>query len=145
LNRLETTVRLNTYRGLLNTFQEYVKTFQAEKPLVHMLHGKIVEVTQHLLEMFIKPEHIPDSIRKLKQIDVTDRSIQKADKHLDVGKFAYVDLNKARLDKTCEHWVHRFYNNLRAGYERAAKKILQMPIENKTKLSGYYRSLIHVL
>ena len=132
LNRRQTVVMLNMFKGLLGTFQHYVKYFQSEKPLIHLLHNKIVDVVKRLLGMFIKPEHIPDSVSKLKQLDVTNRSIQKADRDLGVGKHAYADLNKSRVDKKCHHWVTKVYDNLRVGYVLAAQKILKMPIENKT-------------
>lgn len=131
-NRRKTVVLLNTFRGLLDIFQDYVKVFQTEKPMIHCLHGKIVEVTQNVLSLFVKPEFISDSVSTLKKLDVTNKDIQKKDKDLGVGKFALADLNKARLDKSCHHWVSQFYNNLRTGYVMAAKKILKMPIENKT-------------
>lgn len=38
-------------------------------------------------------------------------------------------MNKARLDKTCTHWVNRIYSDLRTGYVMAA---LKMHINNKT-------------
>ncbi|XP_060560244.1 uncharacterized protein LOC132720200 [Ruditapes philippinarum] len=132
LNRLQTVVTLNVFRGLLGMFQGYVKSFQAEKPLIHTLHSRMVEIIEDLLGMFIKPEYIPDKVGQLLKLNVTDLSIQKADKNLGVGKYAYTELSKARLDKACHHWVSKLYENLRTGYVMAAKKILQMPIANKT-------------
>ena len=49
--------------------------------------------------MFIQPEHIPDSVRRLLKLDVSDETLQKSDKDLHVGRHAYVDMNKAQLDK----------------------------------------------
>ena len=132
LNRVETIVTLNMFRGLLSMFQSYVKSFQAEKPLIHTLHSRMVEMIQDVLGMFIKPEHIPDRVGQLLKLDVTDISKHKADKNMGVGKYAYTELSKARLDKTCQHWVSKLYQNLRTGYVMAGKKILQMPIANKT-------------
>ncbi|KAH3715330.1 hypothetical protein DPMN_058036 [Dreissena polymorpha] len=131
-NRRETEAMLNTYRGLLLTFQEYVKAFQAEKPLIHTLHTRMLEVTRQFLGMFIKPEHIPDRVSDLVKLDVNDREIQKADRDLGVGKFAHVDMKKARMDKSCQHWVTKFYSHLRTGYVMAAIKMLKMPLNNHT-------------
>jgi hypothetical protein len=62
------------------------------------------DVTTELFSFFKKPEYIPNSsVRKLLKVDVTDREIQKSDKDLNVGKYGYADLNKARMDKTCNH------------------------------------------
>lgn len=80
---------LNTFRGMLSIFQDYVKSFQSEKPRIHILHSKMVEVVQRLMGIFVKPEHIPDSASKLKNLNVTHKSIQKSDKDLSVGKYAY--------------------------------------------------------
>lgn len=75
-----------------------MKAFQSEKHLIHTLHTRMLDVTRQFLGMFIKPEHIPDRVSKLVKLDVTDRDIQKTDRDLGVGKFAHVDMNKARLD-----------------------------------------------
>jgi len=131
-NRRETFVKLNLYRGLLDTFQGFVKTFQTEKPLIHTLHEQMVVITRELLGMFIKPEHIPNSITDLLKLDVTDRNIQKPDRDLGVGKYAFTDLNKARLDKRCKYWTAQLYTDLRTGYIMAAKKMLSLPLGNKT-------------
>ena len=131
-NRRETLVKINLFRGLLDVFQGFVKQFQSEKPLIHTLHTRMTEVATELLGMFMKPEKIPDSITKLMKLDVTDRTLQKPDRGIGVGKYAYTELNKARIDKSCRHWVQNLYANLRHGYVMAAKKMLKMPIDNKT-------------
>ena len=113
-------------------FHGYVKVFQSESPLIHTLHPRMVDVTKELLGMFIRPEHIPDRVSKLMQIDLCDKSLQKSDKDMSVGKYAYADLNKARLDKTCCHWISKLYIGLRTGYILAAKKMLQLPLANRT-------------
>jgi hypothetical protein len=129
----ETLIKLNLIRGLLMEFHGYVKEFQSEKPLIHTLHSRMYDVTTELFSFFIKPEYIPNSsVRKLLKVDVTDRGIQKSDKDLNVGKYAYADLNKARMDKACSHWVTSLYSRLRTGYIMAAKKLLQLPLDNKT-------------
>ena len=125
-------MKLNLFRGLLDTFHGYVKSFQSESPVIHTLHRRMLDVTREVLGMFVKPECIPDRVSELLKLDVTDSSIQKSDKDMNVGRYAYTDLNKARLDKTCRYWVKTLYSDLRKGYVVAAKKILQLPLSNKT-------------
>lgn len=91
----------------------------------------MVDIGKTFLAMFIKPEHIPDSVSALVKLDVTDRSIQKADKDLAVGKYAQPHITKARMDKAQQHWLDNILTNLRAGYVSAATKILQLPLKNK--------------
>lgn len=131
-NRHETLVKINLFRGLLERFHGYVKVFPSEKPLVHTLHREMFIITREILGMFMKPEHISDSVREVLKLDVTDETLQKTDKELQVGRYAYVDLNKARLEKKNKHWVHHLYTNLRSGYITAAQKLLKMPLGNKT-------------
>ena len=131
-NRHETLAKINLFRGLLERFHGYVKVFQSEKPLVHTLHREMFNITREILGIFIKPEFISESVRELLNIDVTDETLQKSDKDLQVGRYAYVDLNKARLEKKHHHWVHSLYIDLRAGYIKAAQKLLKMPLGNQT-------------
>ena len=60
-------------------------------------------ITRVILGMFMKPEHVSDSVREVLKLDVTDETLQKTDKELQVGRYAYVDLNKARLEKKNHH------------------------------------------
>ncbi|KAH3831153.1 hypothetical protein DPMN_104415 [Dreissena polymorpha] len=90
------------------------------------------DITRDLLGMFILPEHIPNSITDLLKLDVTDRNIQKLDRDLGVGKYAFTDLNKARLDKRCKYWTAKLYTDLRTGFIMAAKKMLSPPLGNIT-------------
>ena len=131
LHRRESVLKMNIFQGLLGTFTGYIKAFQTEKPVIHTLHRKMLDVTKQLLGMFIKPECIPDRVSQLLKLDVEDRNLQKPDKDLAVGKYAYTELNKARVDKGCSHWVTNLYSSLRTSYVMAAKKILQMPLNNK--------------
>ena len=131
-NRQETMVKINVFRGLLERFHGYVKVFQSEKPLVHTLHREMFKITREVLGMFIRPEFISDSVREVLKLDVTDEAIQKTDKEMQVGRYAYVEINKARLDKKHHHWVHSLYTDLRVGYIKAAQKLLKLPLGNQT-------------
>lgn len=131
-NTTETVVKLNLHRGILCLFQSYVKTFQSEKPLMHKLHYEMYRVTREILGLFIRPEKIPVKVKELLALDPTDMSIQKADRDLAVGHFAYVDLNKARMEKANMCWVSPLYTSLRAGYIKAASMLLKLPMANPT-------------
>ncbi|KAH3845512.1 hypothetical protein DPMN_087793 [Dreissena polymorpha] len=48
----------------------------------------MMDVTKEFLSLFINPENIPDRFKDLVQLDVTDRSLQKPDKDLALGKYA---------------------------------------------------------
>ncbi|XP_045177599.2 uncharacterized protein LOC123537819 [Mercenaria mercenaria] len=135
-NRRETITKLNLCRGLLCEFQGFVKVFQSESPLIHTLHSRMVDVTTQFVAMFIKPEHIPDKVTALVNLDVTDRNLHKSDKELGVGKYALADINKARIDKKCKHWVSQLYSDLHHGYMMAAQKMLKtLPLNNKMFMS----------
>ena len=131
-NRNETLTKINLFRGLLERFHGFVKIFQSEKPLIHTLHREMFNVTREVLGMFIKPEHIPESVREVLNLDVSNESLQKSDKELQVGRYAFVSMNKARMEKKNQHWVRSLYSDLRAGYIAAAKKLLKMPLGNRT-------------
>ena len=79
-------VKLNLYRGLLYVFEGYIKSFQAEKPLMHTLLVNMLNVTTEILGMFILPEQIPDKVKDIGALDVTDRNIQKSDTELAVER-----------------------------------------------------------
>lgn len=131
-NKTELVVKLSIYRGLLSLFQTFVKMFQAEKPLMHKLHVEMYKVTREILGLFIKPDKIPDRVRDMMALDVSNREMQKSNRDLAVGRFAYVDLNKARLDKANHHWMDKLYTSLRAGYVKAATMLLKLPMNNST-------------
>lgn len=59
-----------------------MKKFQSEVPQIHLLHENMVGVTKKFISLFIKPEHIPESVSKLMKLDVENTSIQKSDRYL---------------------------------------------------------------
>ena len=63
-NRHEILVRMNLYSGFLERFHGFVNVFQSEKPLVHMLHREMVDITRKTIGVFIKLEFISDSVRE---------------------------------------------------------------------------------
>ena len=131
-NRHETFIKINLFRGILEKFHGYVKVFHLEKPLMHTLHREIYSITREVFGMFIKSENIPESVKELLKLDVSDESLQKSDKELQVGRYAYVDMNKARLEKKNHHWLCTLYTDLRAGYIAGATKLLKMPLGNQS-------------
>ena len=128
---------INLYRGILPKFLTFVKKFQAEKPMVHVLLSEMYQVTVELLACFIQPQKIPQEITDLvnKSFDPTDMSIQLTDKNLLVGPYCYPDINKARISKL--EWVSEFYHSLREGYSKAGKMLV-------TKLPLNHRSLANL-
>lgn len=64
-NRSETLTMITLFRGLLERFHGFVKIFQSEKPLVHTLNKEMYDMTREVLGMFMKPECIPESVKKL--------------------------------------------------------------------------------
>ena len=57
--------------------------------------------------MFIKPGHIPESVREMLKLDVINECLQKSDKELHGGHYAFVSMNKARLEKrTRSGFIH---------------------------------------
>ncbi|KAJ8406481.1 hypothetical protein AAFF_G00300550 [Aldrovandia affinis] len=81
--------------------------------------------------LFMKPKHIPISVKELKKVDVTDRSPQHSDKGLSVGPHSFESMSKARLHN--QHWVEEVYTALREGYVKAGKYLLEkLPLENST-------------
>lgn len=117
--------------GLLPTFQSFLKNLQHEKPLVHVLHAEMVVLVRAFLSLFMKPQHIPISVKELKKVDVTDPSLQRSDKGLSVGPHSFESMSKARLQN--QHWVEEVYTALREGYVKAGKYLLEkLPLENST-------------
>ena len=86
---------INLYRGILPKFLTFVKKFQAEKPMVHVLLSEMYQVTVEVLACCIQPQKIPQEITDLvnKSFDQTDMSIQLTDKNLLVGPYCYPDIN----------------------------------------------------
>ena len=83
---------VNLYHGLLRIFEHFVKTFQAEKPLMHALHFEMYDMVRKFLVLFMKREHVPEfSIKALKNLksSIQDRALQVSDRRLIVGEFAY--------------------------------------------------------
>ena len=88
---------VSLYRGLRRKFEHFVKTLQAEKPLMHVLHFEMCDMVRRFLVLFMKREHVPDfSIKALKNLksSMQDRALQVSDRRLSVGEFAYDHLQQ---------------------------------------------------
>ena len=55
------------------------------------------------------------------KLDVINECLQKSDKELHGGHYAFVSMNKARLEKKNQHWVRLLCSDLSAGYIASAK------------------------
>ncbi|XP_059364858.1 uncharacterized protein LOC132103782 [Carassius carassius] len=123
------TTLIDLYRGVLPTFQVFLKKLQNEKPMIHVLHAEMVLLVRELLSKFMKPETIPLSAKGLLKLNVHKRDLQYTDKRLSVGKFSFFALNKARVEK--KPWVKKVYSSLREGYIKAATYLLKnLPLNN---------------
>ena len=128
--KLKLSCHFNLYRGVLPKFQKFVKMFQCEKPMIHVLLSQIFSVTSEFLAMYIKPSEIPQDIAGLVKLNCCDSKIQFSDKNLVVGPFCFTEIAKARLEKL--EWVKTFYANLREGYQKAGKSLIDhLPLSNK--------------
>ena len=118
---------INLYRGILPKFLTFVKKFQAERPMVHVLWSEMYQVTVEVLACFIQPQtcqKIPQEITDLvnKSFDPTDISIQLTDKNLLFGPYCYPDINKARIPN----------HSLREGYSKAGKILVtKLPLNHR--------------
>ncbi|KAL2080712.1 hypothetical protein ACEWY4_024505 [Coilia grayii] len=115
-NKLTTTIDI--YRGILPSFQVFLKKLQHDKPMLHILHVEKVLLVRDVLSKFMKHDAIPLDVDSLLNLDVHNRDLQYPDKLLSVGKFSHFAVNKARLDK--KPWVRELYKALREGYTKAA-------------------------
>ncbi|XP_042599307.1 uncharacterized protein LOC122140321 [Cyprinus carpio] len=137
------TTIIDLYRGVLPTFQVFLKKLQHEKPMIHVLHAEMLLLVRELLSKFMKPETIPLSAKGLLKLNVHQRDLQYTDKRLSVGRFSFFALNKARVEK--KPWVQKVYSSLREGYIKAATFLLKnLPLNNNiiTSLSALTPSLI---
>nr|XP_009294180.1 uncharacterized protein LOC103909516 [Danio rerio] len=137
------TTIIDLYRGVLPTFQVFLKKLQHEKPMIHVLHAEMLLLVRELLSKFMKPKTIPLSANGLLKLNVHQRDLQYTDKRLSVGRFSFFALNKARVEK--KPWVQKLYSSLREGYIKAATFLLKnLPLNNIiiTSLSALTPSLI---
>ncbi|XP_060786772.1 uncharacterized protein LOC132892503 [Neoarius graeffei] len=136
-------VMIDLYRGVLLTFQRFVKELQHEKPMVHLLHVEMVALVRELLSKFMTPKTIPLSHKELLKVDVRNRDLQLSNKRLSVGQFCYSALNKARVERKV--WVKHIYDSLREGYMKSAEFLQKnLPLDNSilTSLSALTPALI---
>ncbi|KAL7849886.1 hypothetical protein SRHO_G00192350 [Serrasalmus rhombeus] len=92
-------VMIDLYRGVLPTFQRFVKKLQHEKPMVHLVRVEMVAIVRELLSKFMRPKDIPLSHKEILKVDVRRRDLQLPNKRLSVGQFCYVAMNKARMER----------------------------------------------
>ena len=118
---------LQFYRGLLMQFNSYVKQFQNEKPMVHIIH-EMYSLCRNFLAFFIKPEYLPSTVKEMSEFDYKNSKLQYEDKFLNFGKFVV----KEMLNSQNSVWVKKFLTNLRNAYVSTAKYLLnKLPLKNK--------------
>ncbi|XP_062268267.1 uncharacterized protein LOC133974640 [Platichthys flesus] len=137
------TAIIDLYRGILPSFQVFLKKLQYEKPMLHVLHVEMVLLVRDVLSKFMKPDAIPLDVKSLINLDIQNKDLQYPDKLLSVGKFSHCVVNKARVEK--KPWVKELYTSLREGYIKAAAFLIKnLPLSNViiSSLSALSPSLI---
>jgi hypothetical protein len=118
---------LQFYRGIARQFGSYVKLFQHDKPMIHLLHEEIFSLCHNFLSFFIKPEFLPKIVKDMKELDFKDPKLQYGDRFLNFGKFAVREM----LDSQNKVWAKHFYMNLRNAYVNTTEYLLQkLPLDN---------------
>ena len=88
---------VESYRGVLATFQSYMKLFPCQKSLTH---PEMFSVITQLLPLFLKADHIPQlQVKDLLKLDFEDTNKHLPSNHLAVGKFADLVVTKVQLEK----------------------------------------------
>ncbi|XP_063049613.1 uncharacterized protein LOC134444070 [Engraulis encrasicolus] len=97
-------VMIDLYRGVLPTFQKFVKKRQHEKPMVHLLHLEMVALTRHLSK-FMRPKAILLTLHNIIKLDIRTRDSQLPKQKLSVGQFSFNAMNKAWVQRKV--WVEK--------------------------------------
>ena len=58
------TALIDLYRGILPSFQVFLKRLQYEKPMLHVLHVEMVLLVRDVLSKFLKPDAIPLDVKE---------------------------------------------------------------------------------
>ncbi|XP_060786598.1 uncharacterized protein LOC132892255 isoform X1 [Neoarius graeffei] len=74
-NKLTTTIDMYR-RGILPSFQVFLKKLQHEKPMLHILHLEMVLLVRDVLSKFMKPDTIPLDVDSLLNLDLHNRDLQ---------------------------------------------------------------------
>ncbi|KAK6959648.1 ATP-dependent 6-phosphofructokinase [Biomphalaria glabrata] len=88
---------LQLYRGILQEFSRYVKTFQSVKPQCHRLHADMYEQFRTFLSGYIIPDKISDpkeGMKGLCNLNLADKSIQIRDRQLGLGVYCLPHLKE---------------------------------------------------
>ncbi|KAL8567855.1 hypothetical protein ACOMHN_058977 [Nucella lapillus] len=131
----KTMLLINLYRGVLPKFQNYLKLYQSDKPMLHTLHVDMYRLTRDFLCLFLKSDVMPKSFRvsDLMKIDCTDPSNQVSDRNLTVGCHAYHKYHSLHKCSNKPHWFHLFLQQLRSGYQNACVHLqTKLPLDNTT-------------
>ena len=115
---------------MLRKFEHYVKLFQSEKPLIHMLYTEIVDLLKTFLAGFMKPDCIPTSQTEFENLDLTNPDIVKTPTFFNIGKYALPPLEIAKREPKNAHWIEDLYSNLVTAYTECAKMLLKLPVLN---------------
>lgn len=76
---------LATILDVLPMFKKFILAFEHSKPMVHKLCDYIIDTFSSFLKLFVKPEQIRESGKKLAALDLSDDSVYLPAKHIEVG------------------------------------------------------------
>lgn len=120
---------LQFHRGILMQFANYIKQFQHEKPMIHVMHEEMYSLCRKFMSFFIKPEFLPKNVKDMLECKYESSKLQYEDKFLNLGKFVL----KEMLDSQDRVWAVKFLTNLRDAYINTTKYLLsRLPLRNKT-------------
>lgn len=132
---------VDIYRGLLPTFQTYVKLLQKEEPTLHVIVAKMFLLVREVLVLFLKRSCIPEAGSKKKTLSLKKKGVlsssdtQLSDASLGVGEFAFSSYSAGLQKKS--RWAKDVASKLREGYRLCTEHLLE-------KLPLRYPTLVHL-
>ena len=84
-------------------FESFLRRFQFEQPMIHLLYPAIVELIRNLMTKFVKKKHIvsedgaPKQVAEILAINVQQASICKSMNAIDIGTRAKILLADGKM------------------------------------------------
>ncbi|XP_011677577.2 uncharacterized protein LOC105444695 [Strongylocentrotus purpuratus] len=128
VTRTYTKLLLHFYASVLPLLKNFVLCFQKKETQIHKLHDKIVDLTKTFLACYIKPEVLQQSDKKLKTMDVTEKSSLLMLDDIFIGPKAEAILAKEKKREVRQDFLTRALN----AYTATAKCLQdKLPLANK--------------
>ena len=142
----ETEAYLSVMTFASQEFESFLRQFQFEQPMIHLLYPAMVELIRTIMTKFIRRKYLqtdegtPRSAEEILKIDVLDAKKCKSSGSIDIGTKAKVLLNNDTLfpSSNCQ----RFRAECLRYYQIATKYLLDNLPLNK-KLIQYAQFLHH--